>query len=280
MKKTKRAVSLLLAAILVLGMTVQVSARTTRNVDFMHGGIVYGQFPQYTDAAFATVNNAIRNDLFTFFSGFGTVHAVQNISGAANLIRIASSIQDEDDFQVIRIEITRRFPGAQAGALHVFTYYVNVVNRTFSREATAFNAFVAARDAAAAPPPAPPPAPTTAQSLNEMILEAFNQIHEIPIVRDAEGYVSLKRYANLFGANVGFNASTGSIEFWVGPARTINPVLFEIDETLWTTNPNVKLDAPIFVVGDDVLVHASFIYPIYTHARIFLQDGVIMIVPK
>jgi len=279
MKKTKKAVSLLIAVILVFGMATAVSAAVpaNKNAEFSHYGVVYGLYPVFSDAGYAAVNTTIRNDLMKFFAGFSTLN-VQNISGAFNggsyTSIDVSPIKDDDGFISFTITVSRKFPDRANVERHeVGKYVINTTTKAMSNQA-ALDAHLKAQETGA-PPIAVviPPLPT----YYEQILTAFDTIRHIPVLPDSEGYVSLKKYADAFNGEIVYNESTGNIDFIVNRQT----ILFDIDPALWSTNPNVKVNAPIYLVGDDILVHASLIYPIYNNAKITVNaSGVVLIAPK
>jgi len=273
MKKTRKVTCLLLTFLFVLGMAVTAHAAPAANrpQEFMRNGIVYGQFPRFTDDAYKALNDQIYNYLFTLFSGFSVTNpTAQNIVGvgATNLDLIRSSIVEDGDFNILTISVNPRH-----GVVAPRVFYIDTVAK---KEATkdAFDAYVKDRDAGGASASV---TATPQKSLLEQVNDALDAIRKIPVVADSEGYVSLKRYADAIGGVINFNERTGGINV------TINriPVIFDIDPALWSTNPNIKINAPIYLVGDDVLVHATLIYPIYSNAKASVTaNGVVLLSPK
>jgi len=279
MKKTKRAVSLLIAVILVFGMATAVSAAVPakKDAEFSHYGVVYGLYPVFSDAGYAAVNNAIQKDLMIFFAGFSTLN-VQNISGAFNggsyTSIDVSPIKDDDGFISFTISVSRKFPDKAYVERHeVGKYVINTTTKAMSTQA-ALDAHLKAQETGG-PPIAVviPPQPT----FYEQIMAAYDTIKAIPIITDSEGYVSLKKYADAFNGEITFNESTGNIDFIINRQT----IMFDIDPAIWSANPHVKINAPIYLVGDDILVHATLIYPIYNNAKISVNaNGVVLIAPK
>ena len=283
MKKAKRALSLLIAAIIVFGMAVTVGAAPAKTMkDFQQGGFVYGKFPQYNDSAYAALNRAIENDIWLVFNGVTGGLRVQGLSRdmasfsntiAKNWVEIIYAEQDDGDWTVltVTVRVTYQLPNsAREIYTNVNTYYINTASKAWSKSSADYDAYVKAKTATAPAVVVPLPASPIEQA-NEM----FKKITDLPILVDEIGYVSLQRYAEALGGTLGFD-SRGNFGLTIGG----NPIFFQIDDSVWNLTVNANLNAPIYIDGDDVLVHASLVYPIYKASVTVNAQGVIIITTK
>ena len=274
MKKTKNVVSLLIAVILIIGMASTVSAAVPKNsnVEFMQNGVVYGKYPEFTEAGYEAINKKIRGDLVSFFGGFtqGTQGASGAFAGGDEISLSVTPIKDDDGFISFTINSSRKFPGTTNIERKVIgTYIIDTAKKALSTQA-ALDAHLAAPGAGASTViiPAQP-------TLYDQVVAAFEVFKTVRVVADAEGYVSLKRYADALGGDVSYN--NGWIDFRVNRV----PIVFDIDPAIWAkAGSHVRTDAPVYLVGDDILVHATLIYPIYGGKVSVNSSGVVVIGPK
>ena len=264
MKRTKRVVSLLIAAIFIFGMAVTAHAAIPgKSVGkFWQEGKVYGEYPRYN--GYDALNSAIYNDIWLIFNGvsgglgFGLTRdpgAFSNTNPNGWVV-ISYEEKDDDDFFIVTVTVKTTYSDKTVRSI-VNTYYVNSKDKTFSKNDSAkYDAYVSAKENPPAAPSTPPVAPPTPL---EQAVALFNKIKAQPILPDASGYVSLKFYADAVGGTIGFNRTTGDVVF----AIDNKPLFIYVDDAVWEKG-NANLYAPIYIDGDDILVHASLVYPIYT----------------
>jgi len=267
MKRAKRIVSLLLAVVLVLGLAATVSAAPKKiEKDFSQEGKIYGKYPQYT--GYDALNKDIFFDIWFVFNGvsggldYGITRDPGSFSNSAprNWVLLTYVEKEDGDFTIVTTTINKMYSNKIVRE-KINTYYINTSDKSYSTKSDAYDAFKAGP---AAPPviATPPPTPL------DQAIALFNKIKSLPILPDASGYVSLKYYATAIGGSIGYDEKSGDIIFSIDDT----PIYITVEEAVWKKNVNVNLNAPIYLDGDDILVHASVVYPIYA-SRITIDDN-------
>ena len=275
MKKAKRALGLLIAVIFLFGIAVPVSAAPSPTVrKFFQDGKVYGDYPQF--GGYDKLNTAIFNDLWLIFNGVANKlndgltrdpSAFSN-SAARNWVEVSYDVEDKADFFIVTVtvKITYSYSGRLTRTL-ANKYYVDSRDKSFTSNSDKLDAYEKAGT------PATPPATFTPPTPLEQAQALFNKVIALPIQPDATGYVSIKRYAEAAGGELAISNS-GAVFMIDGV-----PLYITIDEAVWNIYPNTNLYAPIYIAGDDILVHASLLYPIYVSKVAIDSKGGILIVP-
>jgi len=274
MKKTKRALSLLIAVIFILGLAAPVSAAPSPTVrKFFQDGKVYGDYPQF--GGYDKLNKAIFDDLWLVFNGLNNKldggltrdpGAFSN-SAAKNWVVVTHEIEDKADFFVVTVTVKITYSDKPARTI-VNKYYVDSRDKSFTNNSDKLDAYEKAGT------PATPPATFTPPTPLEQAQALFNKVTALTIQPDATGYVSIKRYAEAAGGELSITNS-GAV-FMIDDV----PLFITIDDAVWNIYPNTNVYAPIYIAGDDILVHASLIYPIYVSKVSIDSRGGILIVPR
>ena len=278
MKRTKRVLCLLIAVIFIFGITAPVSAaipgKSIRK--YQQDGKDYGAYPQYS--GYDALNKAIENDIWLTFNGvvggldFGLTRdpgAFSN-SAARNWVEIVYEETDSTDWFTVTVTVKITYHDKRVRLISN-TYYVNTKDKSFSKDSAKYDDYMKDGGASAGSTPALVPPPSQLDQAADM----FKKIISLPILPDATGYVSLKRYAAAVGGSIGISPA-GDIIFTIENS----PIYFAIDDAVWEKNVNVNLYAPIYVDDDDVLVHASLVYPVYGSKVTVDTRGYIVIIPK
>ena len=258
MKRVRQVFSLLIAGILIFGMATAVSAApatTTRNL--IQDGIVFGQFPQLNNNI-GGINQDIERDMRSTLFLKSDPGMFNNYAAMSRVGLISHEWTIDGDFARLTVTFNARFSAA-ANRVVSFSYFINTATNTRIANEAAFNAAIAARGAAAPAAPAPPP--ITRQERVDAMLAVWRAM---PIVTNEAGYINLTRYADAVNGRIGLNATTGHVQLTVRhEGYTYDSFFpFDIHPNLFDYSQNALLDAPIYIDGTDIWVHATLVYPV------------------